>query len=141
MFNRRRQSPSLMKGLLNLLALVSDPQTARGHLEQIAKATDELRSSISEHWRAKAELDAAKTEQVETLARARRDHEAGLAKLQSEHAVRCNAREVGLNATAAVLDKRESEVALRESTVADLQADLEQRLERIKSAMAPRLVA
>lgn len=119
-----------------LLVLVTNPESAKTRLDQLAAASAEARTLIDRTSAAQAELAQERDAQADELRAARDQHDSALAAERdlwhSEVAVR--RRE---------LDDREKEVAAREAQVAvqaeanaKLQADLSVRFARLRELSA-----
>src|SRR5258708_24400098 len=93
-----------LETLTALMKLIADPHNAKVHVEQLAKASDELRTRKAEHDKAQADLQVQMTTHTETIKRERAEHEAAIAKSQADHDAELQRKSVALTARAVAAD-------------------------------------
>jgi hypothetical protein len=126
--------PHELKGLLNLIELVSDPGAARKRVAALVEPTNSLRAAHAEARGAHDALAVAKTEHDAALAKARTEHDAALADSRAAHDAMVASRSADLTAREVAVAARENKVKADETAQATAKADLDRRLEHLKKA-------
>ena len=119
-----------------LLRLIGHPEAAKERLQKIYDAVTEANEEIRAANEAKAAIDAERKAHDEALKRERADHDRELTNAKAKSDDDCTkamseVREHRDNAT-----KHEASAKADAAVAADLRADLEQRLAKIRSAAA-----
>jgi hypothetical protein len=121
---------------LGLLRLIGDPDAAKERLAKIYEAVIDANKQIADAKTAQGELAAARAEHDAQIGKERGEHDRALAEAKKKFDSDCSA------AAAEILSQRESaatqaaQAKADATAAADLRADLEQRLAKIRSAAA-----
>jgi len=122
--------------LMNLLALLTNPDRHRKHLGEIFEARMAWQDAKSEAQKALKELDVARTEHDAQIKAERDEHDRSIAEARAKFDNQCgrDMSEVRLKLENATM--LEAQAKADATAAATLRADLEARLEKIKQAAA-----
>src|SRR5260370_18450557 len=82
-----------MSQMLNLLAVLANPEAAKTLLEQLATARDEAKAALDDAVARSAAVEVAEREHKKRIKREREEHEKALAAAQASFDQECAARE------------------------------------------------
>ncbi len=119
-----------------ILAMVSDPESAKARLAELRAAADEARQLIAEASAARAEIDAKRREADTALAQARSEHDAKVASDREAARAETLRRENALLARESRLQELEAAAQADRDEAAKLKSDLQRRVEAISRAAA-----
>jgi hypothetical protein len=129
-------TPADFTRLLQLIAVVANPEASKALLEQLAVARDEAQAKADEAVIKGAKIEVAEREHSDKMKREREQHANALAAAKNSFDQECAGRLSKLQAAEndAYGTKREAEKLLEEAKAA--RADLDRRLEILRAATA-----
>jgi hypothetical protein len=129
-------APETLQGLYDLLTLLRDPDVARGRVDELKDAVDQLRASTADARAQQDALSAAQVAHEKTLAQKTADHDAKLQAAQAKFDAERLRAENALTAREARLAEMEARVKADGEANASLKADLQRRLTLLQQASA-----
>ena len=121
---------------LGLLRLIGDPDAAKERLAKIHDAVLEANELIRAANEAQQKSDAALAGHAERIRVERAAHDDAMKEAKAKHDAECNSAMAEVRLQRDRVSKLEAKAKADATAAADLKADLEQRLAKIKSAAA-----
>jgi hypothetical protein len=121
---------------LCLLRLIGNPDAAKQRLGEIHDAAMAANEVIREANEAQQTMSAARKLHDETLLREKKEHDRAIAEAKATSVSECAAASQEINAMRANAEKLQARAKADATAAAELKADLEQRVAKIKAAAA-----
>ena len=122
--------------LLNLVRLFANPEASIAALQALAAATTEAQARIEEAAKREANIATAAREHKARLNRERDQHDRELAEAQARHQRTCSEQMDEINAQRRNAEQLMAKARADADAAALLKADLQRRVEAIKTATA-----
>jgi len=128
----------LLGRMLRLVDFLAQPEAVKAHTAALLDAATKADAATEENRKSSANLDAKKSAVLASLVEAKNDHDEKLRADRREFEDQCNSREAALRDHEAAVSESAKKLAAGHQEVADLKADLSNRIAAINRAADPR---
>jgi hypothetical protein len=127
-----------LNAVLRVIDFLADPVSYRAKIAELLEASGTAQAKTEEAQAASAALDEKKVDHDKQIASERAAHESQLEEDRRQFTARCNERETAFKVREAATAASEKKLAAERQEVADIRADLDQRVAAFNKAIDPR---